>query len=45
MPQQLIDILCQSDIEKEGDSLDDDFGSDNETETDNIMDIMFEGRH
>ena len=42
MPQQLIDILYQSDIEKESDSLGDDFGSDDEIEIDNTMDIMFE---
>ena len=42
MPQQLIDILYQSDIEKESDSLGDDFGSDDEIEIDNMMDIMFE---
>ena len=42
MPQQLIDILYQSDIKKERDSLGDDFGSDDETETDNMIGIMFE---
>ena len=39
MPQQLIDILYQSDIEKEGDSISDDF---DEIEIDNMMDIIFE---
>ena len=42
MHQQLIGILYQSDIEKEYDSLGDDFGSDDEIEIDNMMDIMFE---
>ena len=42
MPQQLIDILYQSDIENEGDSLGDHFGSDDQIEIDNMMDIMFE---
>ena len=42
MPQQLMDILYQSDIEKKGDSLGDDFGSDNEIEIDNMMGIMYE---
>ena len=40
--QQLIDILYQSDIEKEGKSLGDDFGFDGEIEIDHMMDIMFE---
>ena len=42
MPQQLIDILYQSDIEKESDSLGDDFGSDDDIEIDNMTNIMFE---
>ena len=40
MPQQLIDIICESEEDEEGDSSTED--DNDEIEIDNMIDIMFE---
>ena len=42
MPQQLIDIICESEEDEEGDSSTEDDNDEIEIEIDNVIDIMFE---